>query len=208
MWLPSLPSWHDLPLLRHWHLPSRRTARHVLYGLLLGVSLSLASTSVLARLRARRRRRIETAHGFESRPIELRSDEVLGDGVLGLIGNTPLVRIGSLSDALGVEILGKAEWLNPGGSVKDRVALRSNKPSSFSLPSSNAWTVIEDAEQTGFLVPHTGSRIFEGTVGSTGISIATVGRAKWAHLVLCLPSSHSCSLSSGRGYLTSTSPYA
>jgi cysteine synthase A len=138
MWLPSLPSWRDLPLLRYVHLPGRRTARHVLCGLLLGVSLSLASTSVLTRLRARRRRRIETAHGFEARPIELRSDEVLGDGVLGLIGNTPLVRIGSLSDALGVEILGKAEWLNPGGSVKDRVALRSKNLSSFSLPLSNA----------------------------------------------------------------------
>ena len=46
------------------------------------------------------------------------------DGILGAIGNTPLIRISSLSDATGCEILGKAEFLNPGGSVKDRVALR------------------------------------------------------------------------------------
>ncbi|EGO25956.1 hypothetical protein SERLADRAFT_361323 [Serpula lacrymans var. lacrymans S7.9] len=77
------------------------------------------------------------------------------------IGNTPLVRINSLSNALGVEILGKAEYLNPGGSAKDRVALRT----------------IQDAEKQGLLYPNTGSRIFEGTVGSTGISIATIAKA-------------------------------
>jgi cysteine synthase A len=104
------------------------------------------------------------------RPIELRSDEVL-DGVTGLIGNTPLVRINSLSDALGVEILGKAEYLNPGGSVKDRVALR----------------MIEDAERDGLLEPYTGSRIFEGTVGSTGISIATIARARGYDTTIIMP---------------------
>ncbi|KAH8088155.1 putative cysteine synthase [Filobasidium floriforme] len=92
-------------------------------------------------------------------------------GVIGLIGNTPLVRIDSLSDALGVEILGKAEFLNPGGSVKDRVALQ----------------IIEDAERAGLLVPNTGSRIFEGTVGSTGISIATVARAKGYETTIIMP---------------------
>jgi len=104
------------------------------------------------------------------RPIELRSDEIL-DGVTGLIGNTPLVRINSLSDALGVEILGKAEYLNPGGSVKDRVALR----------------MIEDAEREGLLQPYTGSRIFEGTVGSTGISIATIARARGYDATIIMP---------------------
>ncbi|KAG2364065.1 tryptophan synthase beta subunit-like PLP-dependent enzyme [Suillus spraguei] len=103
----------------------------------------------------------------EPRPIELRSNEVV-HGVTGLIGNTPLVRIDSLSNALGVEILGKAEFLNPGGSVKDRVALR----------------IIEDAERQGLLHPHTGSRIFEGTVGSTGIPIATIAKARQVTLVL------------------------
>ncbi|KZT29075.1 PALP-domain-containing protein [Neolentinus lepideus HHB14362 ss-1] len=107
---------------------------------------------------------------FEPRPIELRSDDVV-DGVVGLIGNTPLVRIPSLSRALGVEILGKAEFLNPGGSVKDRVALR----------------MIQDAEQAGYLHPYTGSRIFEGTVGSTGISIATIAKAKGYDATIIMP---------------------
>jgi len=82
-----------------------------------------------------------------------------------------LVRINSLSDALGVDILGKAEYLNPGGSVKDRVALR----------------IIEDAESQGLLHPHTGSVLFEGTVGSTGISLATVGRAKGYDCCIVMP---------------------
>jgi cysteine synthase len=119
--------WPALPaVLSSWrsHLPTPRTARHVLYGILFGVSLSIASASIASSLRRKRERRLERTHGFEPRPIELRADETV-QGVLGLIGNTPLVRIASLSDALGVEILGKAEWLNPGGSVKDRVALKS-----------------------------------------------------------------------------------
>ncbi|EEB93038.1 hypothetical protein MPER_08363, partial [Moniliophthora perniciosa FA553] len=110
------------------------------------------------------------ARQFDPRPIELRSDEVLA-GVTGLIGNTPLIRINSLSEALGVEILGKAEFLNPGGSVKDRVALR----------------MIDDAETQGLLKPHTGSRIFEGTVGSTGISIATIARARGYDATIIMP---------------------
>lgn len=125
MWLPSLPSLDSIPLLRRIHIPHAREIRHVVYGIVLGVSLSLATSSVVSTLRERKRKRIEHVHRLESRPIQLRSDEVLHNGVLGLIGNTPLIRIASLSDALGVEILGKAEWLNPGGSVKDRVALRS-----------------------------------------------------------------------------------
>ncbi|KAG6861165.1 hypothetical protein C0995_003175 [Termitomyces sp. Mi166 len=134
------------------------------------------------------RKRQKITDKFTPRPIELRSDEVIS-GVTGLIGasrcllemltlaqcltqgNTPLVRINSLSDALGVEILGKAEFLNPGGSVKDRVAL----------------CMINDAERLGLLRPHTGSRIFEGTVGSTGISIATIARAKGYDATIILP---------------------
>jgi cysteine synthase A len=73
------------------------------------------------------------------------------------------------------------QYLNPGGSVKDRVALRSR---SNTLPYRALERylcpveVIEDAEKAGLLRPHTGSRIFEGTVGSTGISIATIARAR------------------------------
>ncbi|CAA7261799.1 unnamed protein product [Cyclocybe aegerita] len=155
-----LPSW-----LR-W--PSRATARHVLIGVLVGFSLSLSSTSFALYLQQRKQKR--QISKFTARPIELRSDEVVR-GVAGLIGNTPLVRINSLSDALGVEILGKAEFLNPGGSVKDRVALQ----------------MIDDAEKRGLLRPHTGSRIFEGTVGSTGISIATIARARGYDTTIIMP---------------------
>lgn len=106
------------------HLPSASTVRLVLYGILIGFSLSVTSTSLALYFQQRKRERIQDQ--FEPRPIELRSDEVV-DGVAGLIGillsayllfasfvhnrsgNTPLVRIQSLSDALGVEILGKAE---------------------------------------------------------------------------------------------------
>jgi cysteine synthase len=117
MWWPT-----SLSISRpHW--PSARTTRHLVYGIILGVSLSIASQSIVATVRRRRKKAHEHTYGFEPRPIELRNDEVI-QGVVGLIGNTPLVRIASLSDALGCEILGKAEWLNPGGSVKDRVALK------------------------------------------------------------------------------------
>ncbi|KAH9972497.1 PALP-domain-containing protein [Lactifluus volemus] len=149
-------------------IPSLSTARHVFYGILIGFSLSIASTSVISAYRKRKEE--SSATRVDRSPIELRSDEVL-DGVTGLIGNTPLVRINSLSNALGVEILGKAEYLNPGGSVKDRVALR----------------MIEDAESEGLLRPYTGSRIFEGTVGSTGISIATIARARGYDTTIIMP---------------------
>jgi len=159
-WVASkLPSWL--------HLPPRSTARHIFYGVIIGFSLSLTSTSIALWYQQRKRERVSKR--FEARPIELRSDEIIS-GVTGLIGNTPLLRINSLSDALGVEILGKAEFLNPGGSVKDRVALR----------------MIDDAERQGLLHPHTGSRIFEGTVGSTGISIATVAKARGYEPSSCL----------------------
>ncbi|TFK44300.1 PALP-domain-containing protein [Crucibulum laeve] len=163
-WVSSLGS--KLPSWLHW--PSRSTARHVIYGVIIGFSLSLTSTSIALYYQQRKRERISKK--FTPRPIELRSDEVVS-GVTGLIGNTPLVRISSLSNALGVEILGKAEFLNPGGSVKDRVALR----------------MIEDAEQMGLLRPNTGSRIFEGTVGSTGISIATIARARGYDTTIIMP---------------------
>ncbi|KAI0694994.1 PALP-domain-containing protein [Cerioporus squamosus] len=149
-------------------LYARSAARQLFYGVLIGLALSLTTTSVVTYYRERRRKQVPPT--FEPRPIELRSDETV-DGVTGLIGNTPLVRIQSLSNALGVEILGKAEFMNPGGSVKDRVALR----------------MIADAEEQGLLHPHTGSRIFEGTVGSTGISIATIARAKGYEATIIMP---------------------
>ncbi|WVZ56001.1 hypothetical protein U9M48_006591 [Paspalum notatum var. saurae] len=80
-------------------------------------------------------------------------------GLLEAIGNTPLIRINSLSDATGCEILGKAEFLNPGGSVKDRAAVK----------------IIEEALESGDLVR--GGMVTEGSAGSTAISLATVAPA-------------------------------
>ncbi|KAG8386026.1 hypothetical protein BUALT_Bualt03G0106200 [Buddleja alternifolia] len=80
-------------------------------------------------------------------------------GLVAAIGNTPLIRINSLSDATGCEILGKAEFLNPGGSVKDRVAVK----------------IIEEALESGALAP--GGVVTEGSAGSTAISLATVAPA-------------------------------
>jgi cysteine synthase A len=150
-------------------LPNKVT-RDLIIGLVVGIALSASSTGLA--LAAREKRRKRTVKATSEKPdIQVNSENILG-GVAGLIGNTPLVRINSLSDALGVEILGKAEFLNPGGSVKDRVALR----------------IIEDAEARGLLHPHTGSVLFEGTVGSTGISLATVGKAKGYEAHIIMPS--------------------
>lgn len=84
-------------------------------------------------------------------------------GIEGLIGDTPLIRLKSLSDATGCEILAKAEYLNgAGNSPKDRVAL----------------SMINHAEEEGLIKPGQGDMIYEGTVGSTGISLAAVCRAR------------------------------
>ncbi|MCC5789564.1 MAG: cysteine synthase A [Opitutales bacterium] len=84
----------------------------------------------------------------------------ISHGFCGSVGNTPLIRLNHLSEATGCEILGKAEFMNPGGSVKDRAALG----------------IIEDAEAKGLLQP--GGTIVEGTAGNTGIGLALVGHAK------------------------------
>jgi cysteine synthase A len=85
------------------------------------------------------------------------------EGIEGCIGNTPLIKIKSLSEATGCEILAKAEFLNgAGNSPKDRVAL----------------SIIQMAEEKGLMIPHSGDTIYEGTVGSTGISLAAICRAR------------------------------
>jgi cysteine synthase len=94
-------------------------------------------------------------------------------GIESIIGNTPLFVIKSLSKATGCTILAKAEFLNgAGGSPKDRVAL----------------SIIEKAEAAGLLAPHSGDTIYEGTVGSTGISLATLCRARGYLAHICMPS--------------------
>ena len=80
-------------------------------------------------------------------------------GFIDSIGNTPLIKLRAASEATGCEIYGKAEFLNPGGSVKDRAALY----------------IIKDAEERGALRP--GGIIVEGTAGNTGIGLALVGNA-------------------------------
>ena len=93
--------------------------------------------------------------------------------VLRLIGNTPLVRLNRASDETGCEILGKCEFMNPGGSVKDRAAL----------------SIVEDAEAQGLLTP--GGTIVEGTAGNTGIGLALVGRAKGYGVTIVIPETQS-----------------
>jgi cysteine synthase A len=95
------------------------------------------------------------------------------DGFVGAIGNTPLIRLKTLSAATGCEILGKAEFLNPGGSVKDRAA----------------WAIVKDAEARGLLRP--GGVIVEGTAGNTGIGLALVGRARGYRTVIVIPDTQS-----------------
>ena len=93
--------------------------------------------------------------------------------VIDAIGNTPLIRLKRLSDITGCEILGKAEFMNPGQSVKDRAALG----------------IIRDAERNGRLKP--GGTIVEGTAGNTGIGLAMVGRALGYRSVIVIPQTQS-----------------
>ena len=95
------------------------------------------------------------------------------DGFIGTIGQTPLIRLRAASEATGCEILGKAEFLNPGGSVKDRAAL----------------AIVKDAEERGLL--RTGGVIVEGTAGNTGIGLALVGRARGYRTVIVIPETQS-----------------
>ena len=89
------------------------------------------------------------------------------------IGNTPLIRLRAVSEMTGCEIYGKAEFMNPGGSVKDRAAL----------------AIIEDAEASGQLKP--GGLIVEGTAGNTGIGLTMVGNAKGYRSVIVMPETQS-----------------
>ncbi len=94
-------------------------------------------------------------------------------GLTQAIGNTPLIRINCLSQETGCEILGKAEFMNPGGSVKDRAAL---------------W-MIQDAEQSGQLQP--GGTVVEGTAGNTGIGLAHVCNNRGYKTVIYMPDNQS-----------------
>jgi cysteine synthase len=97
----------------------------------------------------------------------------LRKGFVDAVGNTPLIRLGGLSLETGCEILAKAEFMNPGGSVKDRAA---------------KWIVL-DAEQRGALKP--GGTVVEGTAGNTGIGLAHVCHARGYKLILLMPDNQS-----------------
>ncbi|MEB3218092.1 MAG: cysteine synthase A [Nostocales cyanobacterium 94392] len=95
------------------------------------------------------------------------------NGFVGTVGNTPLIKLKSFSEETGCEILGKAEFLNPGGSVKDRAALY----------------IIEDAEAKGLLKP--GGTVVEGTAGNTGIGLAHICNAKGYKCLIIIPDTQS-----------------
>jgi len=93
--------------------------------------------------------------------------------IIDLIGNTPLIRLNAVSEQTGCEIYGKAEFLNPGGSVKDRTALG----------------IIRDAEERGELEP--GGVIVEGTAGNTGIGLTMIANALGYRSVVVMPNTQS-----------------
>jgi cysteine synthase A len=95
------------------------------------------------------------------------------DGLVGAIGNTPLIRLKRASEATGCEIFGKAEFMNPGGSVKDRAAL----------------AIIRAGERDGTLRP--GGTIVEGTAGNTGIGLTLVANALGYKCIIVMPDTQS-----------------
>src|SRR5437764_14509124 len=94
----------------------------------------------------------------------------IGVSILDLIGRTPLIRLRQMEkECPGVEIYAKAEWQNPGGSVKDRAAAR----------------MITEGEQSGALTPQ--KTILDATSGNTGIAYAMIGAARGYKVKLCVP---------------------
>ncbi len=104
------------------------------------------------------------------------TDRSFGSTIIERIGNTPLVRLDRLTEHLpGVQIVGKAEWYNPGGSVKDRAAS----------------SIVLDAERRGLLHfsrKHDGRGLLDATSGNTGIAYAMLGAALGFRVTLCMPS--------------------
>src|SRR6201985_3077206 len=102
--------------------------------------------------------------------LEIEAPRLLGSSILERIGNTPLLRLDRLTAHLaGITLLGKAEWVNPGGSVKDRAAS----------------SIIAAAEAKGLLV---GKHLLDATSGNTGIAYSMLGAAKGFPVTLCMPS--------------------
>ena len=97
----------------------------------------------------------------------------LGSGILDRVGNTPLIRIDGLDDGIrGVAVLGKAEWVNPGGSVKDRAAK----------------AIVLDGIERGLIGPGKKKHLLDATSGNTGIAYAMLGAAMGFPVTLVMPS--------------------
>jgi cysteine synthase A len=103
------------------------------------------------------------------------SADAVVDGFWGAVGRTPLIRLRRASEATGCEILGKAEFMNPGGSVKDRAALG----------------ILKDAVARGLLVPGRPGTVVEGTAGNTGIGLALAANAMGWRSVIVVPETQS-----------------
>ncbi|WBV42410.1 cysteine synthase A [Pseudoroseomonas cervicalis] len=99
----------------------------------------------------------------------------IADGFWGAVGNTPLIRLKRASEETGCEILGKAEFMNPGGSVKDRAALG----------------ILQDAVERGQLTPGQPGIVVEGTAGNTGIGLALAANARGWKSVIVVPETQS-----------------
>src|SRR5579863_1260624 len=110
------------------------------------------------------------AHFGETQDAASGLGETLGHSLIERIGNTPILRLDALTaDLPGVALLGKAEWYNPGGSVKDRAA-------------SN---IVIEAQKSGQL--HPGKSLLDSTSGNTGIAYAMLGAAEGFPVTLCMP---------------------
>ncbi|KAI1110012.1 cysteine synthase (O-acetylserine (thiol)-lyase-like protein) [Nemania sp. NC0429] len=122
---------------------------------------------------ARRAAAPVAAHEPSAHTLAVSKAQGIAKGLTGAIGNTPLIRLNKLSEETGCEVLGKAEFMNPGGSIKDRAALY----------------VVKDAEERGLLRP--GGTVVEGTAGNTGIGLAHVCRSRGYRLVIYMPDTQS-----------------
>lgn len=141
-------------------------SRHAVPAFLAGALLTLVIRETFFKLR-------EIKHSSKEDGAPRKEQDAIAAGIESTIGNTPLFVIKSLSEITGCTIMAKAEFMNgAGGSPKDRVAL----------------SIIRSAEEAGLLTPHSGDTIYEGTVGSTGISLATLCRARGYLAHICMPS--------------------
>ncbi|KAH8194849.1 hypothetical protein TruAng_010982 [Truncatella angustata] len=137
------------------------------------------SAPAVLRIGARRfatstaRRAVAAANPPSPHTLGVSKAQGVAKGLVGAIGNTPLIRLNKISEQTQCEVLGKAEFMNPGGSIKDRAALY----------------VVLDAEERGQLRP--GGTVVEGTAGNTGIGLAHVCRSKGYRLVIYMPNTQS-----------------